>query len=73
MAAIEVPTMDDSQLFLVHVWPPKPGFRASARRVDSDKPQLLNSPQELADYFARASGAVPAAPSGESNAEGEVS
>ena len=23
--------MDDCQLFLVHVWPPKPGFRASAR------------------------------------------
>ena len=53
--------MDDSQLFLVHVWPCKPGFRASARRVDSDEPQLLNSPQELADYFARASGAVPPA------------
>lgn len=61
MAAIEVPTMDDSQLFLVRVWPPNPVFRASARRVDSDEPQLLNSPQELAEYVARASGAAPTA------------
>jgi hypothetical protein len=54
--------MDDSQVFIVHVWAPKPGFRASARRVDSDQPQLLNSPQELADYFAHASGAASVAP-----------
>lgn len=52
--------MDDSQLYLVHVWADKPGFRASARRVDSDQPCLLNSPQELADYFAAVSGAAAA-------------
>jgi hypothetical protein len=55
--------MDDSLLFLVHVWPAKPGFRASARRVDSDLPRLLNTPQELADYFADASHAAHATPS----------
>lgn len=51
--------MDDSQIFLVHVWPAKPGFRASARRVDSDEPRLLSTPQELADYFAGVSVAPP--------------
>ena len=54
--------MDDSQLFLVHVWPARPGFRASARRVDSDEPHLLHSPQELAEYFAKASDVARALP-----------
>jgi len=46
--------VDDGQLFLVHVWQARPGFRASARRVDSDVPSLLHSPQELAEFFAHA-------------------
>lgn len=59
--------MDDSQLFLVHVWAAKPGFRASARRVDSDEPRLLTTPQQLADYFAGVSNAAPAVSSTESH------
>lgn len=59
--------MDNSQLFLVHVWPARPGFRASARRVDSDEPHLLHSPEELAEYFAGVSDAAPAVSSTESH------
>ena len=65
--------MDDSQLFLVHVWAAQPGFRASARRVDSDEPRLLNSPQALADYFASVCGGLPAAPLTDSLAAGKTS
>jgi hypothetical protein len=55
--------MQPPDLYLVHLWQPKAGFRATARRVDEDQPHLFRSPEELVSFFGRRSeAAVPSGP-----------
>ena len=44
--------MNEPELFLVRVWHPNGGFRASARRLEEEQPRLFLDPAELVRYFA---------------------
>ena len=49
--------MQPPDLYLVHLWQPESGFRATARRVDEDRPHLFHSPEELVSFFGQRSDA----------------
>jgi hypothetical protein len=50
--------MQPPDLYLVHLWQPETGFRATARRVDEDQPHLFHSPEDLVSFFGQRSEAT---------------
>ena len=44
--------MEDIDLFLVRVWRGLPRFRASARRIDDEVPQMFATLDDLAQFLA---------------------
>jgi hypothetical protein len=47
--------MQPPDLYLVHLWQPETGFRATARRVDEDRPHLFHRPEDLVSFFGQRS------------------
>ena len=49
-----VTTLGEPVVFVVRIWPRPAGFRATARRVESERIEVFAHPLDLANYFERA-------------------